>query len=109
MRAFDHARKIWRLKRQPNKLVKHTQTIHRLLPTNCLNVFDHFVGLVIKGLIRLPLLKMTFSYRLLEEDKYHKIYLQIYDTILTVNKYEHDNLKKISQKSIIPSFKKTHP
>ena len=30
---------------------KHTQTIHRLLPTNCLNVFDHFLGLALKGLI----------------------------------------------------------
>ena len=31
----------------PNPL---TQTIRRLLPTNCLSVFDNFVGLVIKGL-----------------------------------------------------------
>ena len=33
------------------KMVKHTQTICRLLPTNCLSVFDHFVGLTLKGLI----------------------------------------------------------
>ena len=26
-------------------MVKHTQTIRRLLPMNCLSVFDHFVGL----------------------------------------------------------------
>ena len=32
-------------------MVKHTQTIRRLLPTNCLSVFDHFVGLVLKVLI----------------------------------------------------------
>ena len=32
------------------KMVKHTQTICRQQPTNCLNVFDHFVGLVLKGL-----------------------------------------------------------
>ena len=25
-------------------MVKHTQTIRRLLPTNCLSVFDDFVG-----------------------------------------------------------------
>ena len=37
-------------KRQPNKMVKHTQLICRLLPTNCLSVFEHFVGLVFKGL-----------------------------------------------------------
>ena len=37
-------------KRQPQKMVKHTQRIHRLLPTNCLRVFDHFVRLALKGL-----------------------------------------------------------
>ena len=31
-------------KRQPRKIVKHTQTICRLLPTNSLSVFDYFVG-----------------------------------------------------------------
>ena len=31
-------------------MVKHTQTIRRLLPTNCLSVFDYFVGLALKGL-----------------------------------------------------------
>ena len=31
-------------------MIKHTQTIRRLLPTNCLSVFDHFVGLAPKGL-----------------------------------------------------------
>ena len=35
---------------QPHKMVKHTETICRLLPTNCLTVFDHFVGLGPKGL-----------------------------------------------------------
>ena len=43
-------------KRQPHKMVKHTQTIRRLLPTNflmptiCLSVFDHFMLLALKGL-----------------------------------------------------------
>ena len=32
-------------------MVKHTQTIRRLLPTNCLSVFDHFVELAPNGLI----------------------------------------------------------
>ena len=32
--------------RQP---VKHTQEIRRSLPTNCLSVFDHFVGLALQG------------------------------------------------------------
>ena len=31
-------------------MVKHIQTIRRQLPTNCLSVFDHFVGLALKGL-----------------------------------------------------------
>ena len=29
-------------------MVKHTQTIYRLLPTNCLGEFDRFVGLALK-------------------------------------------------------------
>ena len=33
-------------------MVKHTQTILRQQPTNCLSVFDHFVGLARKGLRR---------------------------------------------------------
>ena len=31
-------------------MVKQTQTICRLLPANCLSVFDHFVGLALKRL-----------------------------------------------------------
>ena len=31
-------------------MVKHTETIRRLLLTNFLSVFDHFVGLALKGL-----------------------------------------------------------
>ena len=43
-------------KRQPHKMVKQTQTIRRLLPTNCLSVFDHIVGLPLKGLTGEPYL-----------------------------------------------------
>ena len=32
------------------KMVKYTQTTRLLLLTNCLNVFDRFVGLALKGL-----------------------------------------------------------
>ena len=35
-------------------MVKHTQIIRRLLRTNCLSVFDHFVELALKGLIFRP-------------------------------------------------------
>ena len=31
-------------------MVKHTQTIRRQHATNCLSVFDHFVGLALQGL-----------------------------------------------------------
>ena len=31
-------------------MVKHTQAIRWQLPINCLNVFDHFVGLALEGL-----------------------------------------------------------
>ena len=37
--------------RQPHKMVKQTQNIRRQKPTNCLSVFDHYVGLMLKGLI----------------------------------------------------------
>ena len=42
-------RMVFKLKHQPHKMVKHTQTIHRLLPTNCLSVFHHFVMLALNG------------------------------------------------------------
>ena len=41
-------------------MVKHTQTIRRLLPTNCLSVFDHFVGLALKGLKELYINNVHF-------------------------------------------------
>ena len=37
-------------KYQPHKMVKQTQTIRQLLPTNCLSVFGYFVGLALKWL-----------------------------------------------------------
>ena len=37
-------------KRQSHKMVKHTQTIRRQQPTNCLSVYDHFVKLAFRGL-----------------------------------------------------------
>ena len=32
-------------------MVKHTQTIHRQKSTKYLSLFDHFMGLAIKGLL----------------------------------------------------------
>ena len=45
-------------KRQPYKMVKHT---HRPLPTDCLSVFDHFVGLAPKR-IKSILCKLYFIF-----------------------------------------------
>ena len=41
---------FWPFKRQTHKMIKHTQIIRRLLPTNCFSVFDHFVDLALKEL-----------------------------------------------------------
>ena len=40
--AFKHFNSF---KRQPHRMLKHTQTICWQKPTNCLSVFDHFVRL----------------------------------------------------------------
>ena len=51
------------LKRQPHKMVKHNQTIRRLLPTNCLSAFDHFEGLASKGLgLQFKLVLLFFDF-----------------------------------------------
>ena len=44
-------------------MVKYTQTICRLLPTNCLSVFDHFMWFALKGLnlSEMFLIKSIFS------------------------------------------------
>ena len=51
-------------------MVKHTQTIRRKIPTNCLSVFNHFVGLALKGVeltlkgvMSLPNLCLYYHYK----------------------------------------------
>ena len=44
------------LSANPTKMVRHTQTIGRLLPKNCLSVLDHFLELALEKL------KAYFSY-----------------------------------------------
>ena len=51
--------------RQPDKVVRHTQTVRRQIPTNCLSVFAHFVGLTFKGLISAFCFPVTFYQGLL--------------------------------------------
>ena len=41
---------FYSFKRQPHKMLNHTQTILQVLSTNCLSMFGHFVGLALKGL-----------------------------------------------------------
>ena len=42
-------------KGEPHNMVKYTQSIRRLFPTNCLSAFNHFVGLALKALTLQPL------------------------------------------------------
>ena len=45
--------------RQPHKIVKKTiKQVVGKLPTNCLSVFDIFVGLALKGLIPVSTLEL---------------------------------------------------
>ena len=44
-------------------MVKHTQKIRRQQPINFLSVFDYFVGLAIKVLIKFVVTKTNFSTR----------------------------------------------
>ena len=44
------SRRYLTFKAPPHKMVKDTETIRRQQPTNCLSVFDHFLGLALKGL-----------------------------------------------------------
>ena len=52
-RLSEQILNLYALRHQPHKKLKHTQTIRRLLPTNCLSVFDYFIGLVLKVLSKL--------------------------------------------------------
>ena len=73
-------------------MFKHTQTVRLLLPTNCLGVFDHFVGLALKGLqLSAPIYLLILAYsinRSLDENKFS------------------DELK---QSEVIPLYKKLDP
>ena len=46
-------------------MVKQTQTIRRQQPTNCLSVFDQFVGLAFKGLSHILLDFVNYSQNIL--------------------------------------------
>ena len=54
------------LKRQPHKMVKHTQVIRRQKLTNCLSVFDHFAELAFEGLSKSVKLNMEKQFNVHE-------------------------------------------
>ena len=58
-----------RVKWQPHKIVRRTQTICWLLWKNCLSVFDHFVVLAPKGLKQ----NIYNSYNVLVVQKHHPL------------------------------------
>ena len=48
-------------------MVKHTQTIR--INSNCLSMFDHFVGLVLKGLrASKKILRLAFNFRKIDQN-----------------------------------------
>ena len=51
-------------------MVKHTETIRRLLTTNFLSVFDHFVGLALIGLKVMPDIFFSFCFSSLKESAF---------------------------------------
>ena len=46
---------------QPPKMAKHIQTIRRLLPTNCLSVFGHFVELALRNVNKMLVINFILS------------------------------------------------
>ena len=78
-------------------MVKQTQTIPRQQPTNCLSVFDHFVGLALKrlnhgpqtrfpehfeGLLEFPFRLYVFSRSNIDMIDYTYITLRKYPRVL---------------------------
>ena len=67
-------------------MVKHTQPIRWLLPKNCLSVFNHFVGLALKGLT-----KQIFGYQSRGQDPTKHLQWSFLAKI--VNSYSHEVIK----------------
>ena len=82
-------------------MVKHTQTIRRLLPTNCLSVFNHFVELTLKRLklvFRIFYWPGQFTNKLKANIKSAKI-IKVFDfyvAILYSTKEKHSTFNKLS-------------
>ena len=55
------------------KWSKHIQTIRQQKPTNCLSVFDHFVGSALKGLSLNALISVSVILQIEKRTKIQKI------------------------------------
>ena len=73
---------------QPHQMVKHIQTIRRLLPANSLSVFDHFVGLDFRMFCNLNLSCPGF---IDPQSNYFGANLFSLPTMLIIIKYNHVN------------------
>ena len=88
-------------------MIKHTQTICRQQPTKCLSVFDHLVGLALKGL-KQKSIRLSISSTLLH---YYPISISPPKAILNLQKCVLDlkgfflaifNYQKIVVKNLTP-------
>ena len=68
----------------PTKLSNTLKPICRLLPTNCLSVLNHVVGLVLKILSLINLLFFTFSFRSHQQLNEHNRHVILYVTDVTI-------------------------
>ena len=82
-------------------MVKHSQTIRQLLPTNCLSVLNHFVMLTFKGLKRsISYYKFTIIYTITKSlyldlfQSFIWFYIQNNTSITTIFKEYKKKLKK---------------
>ena len=80
-------------------MVQHAQKIRRLLPTICLSVFDHFVGLALKGLrsvlIRLETIRGAFKTQWKTEIL---LFAEIFDGWKKGSEYTSNNILQIRSK-----------
>ena len=72
------------LSANPTKLSKKLKQFVTKLPTNCLSMFDHFVGLALKGLITLNMIEYGGIYLKKQHVEYARILLNVSDTVHSI-------------------------
>ena len=73
-------------------MVKQTQTIRRLLKTNCLSLFDYFVGLALERLITVRIYDQFIA----ETPSYQKFVAIYHISPIVSSEYFIQKLKKIT-------------